>query len=252
MLSTGSVPIGVVAVTTSSSTASSGATQAPNFTGISQLRYTRHWSNPLISTTVALEDQSLLNQYPANASPMVDISGTGSATSPAPATTSYVIHRYPAAVARFRVTGANLLDSFQCAALVRPIDVNGANFRNSIATGWGLSLIARRTLNLAQTEVVYAGFVGGQGIGSYIFGGTPAGFAQTNGMTDVTSVRLLHNVAWYASYQHYWWKDEANDNSARRRSLPTAKPRVRRTQSPTITDYYNRRRRILLSRRVRT
>lgn len=168
-LATGALPVGAVGVVKST-----GA-----FQGIGQLRYTVNW-NTRTESSISIEDQSALNDDVIN-------EGTG-----------VTVLRRPAFAGRIRYHGTNGFDSYQLAALFRPFAIDDPAFQDHTADGWGLSGIARRC-NSADNLAVYAGVVGGQGIGNYIYGGTRAAY-----IPNETEIVALTNYGCYVAAQCVW------------------------------------------------
>ena len=180
LVDSGAVPIGAVTV----SQQVKGATV---FTGVSQLRYTRYWSNRTVETTGTIEDQSQL---------------TDIVTVP-PSTTR--LNRWPAFAGRIRLSPTDF-DSYQIGALVRPMTFDNDSFKDYTTTGWGVSAITR-FCNTEKTDAVYFGSVIGQGIGGYIFGGTVGAI-----VTTPTSILALRNFGTYAAWQHVWLNSSPTQN----------------------------------------
>jgi hypothetical protein len=179
LISTGALPVGAVAV--------QQTTGETAFTGIPQVRYSRYWGDARLETTISMEDQSEFD----------DVIDAGTDTT--------LLHRWPVIVGRTRFTGLNEFDSYQVAALVRPIGFDDSGFNDHFTTGWGISAIAR-FCNRARTDALYIGGVGGDGVGGYIFGGTKSAL-----ITD-TEINTLSNIGAYVAYQHVWAYQTATRN----------------------------------------
>lgn len=172
LISTGALPIGAV-----SAQQDSGETA---FTGIPQVRYTRYWGpQGRLEGTLSIEDQSGFD----------DIINIGTDTT--------LLHRWPVFVGRLRLRGATDFDSYQVAALVRPMGFDDANYNDHFTTGWGVSALAR-FCNSGRTDALYIGGASGQGIGGYIYGGTKSAI-----VTD-TEIQALTNTGAYVGWQHVW------------------------------------------------
>jgi hypothetical protein len=117
-----------------------------------------------------------------------------------PASNSVILNRYPALVSRLRYSGFNRFDSYQVAAMVRPLGVETASFDEVFESGWGASGVSRFRLSSATLNAVYLGIVGGEGVGGYIFNGTPAA-----AMPNANDLLVLRSFGTYAGYQHYWY-----------------------------------------------
>jgi hypothetical protein len=176
LVATGALPIGAVGIVDE-------ATDA--FTSVAQVRYTRHWNNDRLETTVSVEENRSLGD--------VDYAGE-------------IEHFWPSVVGRLRVTGDNGFNSFQLAALVRPIWFNDDTFNDHAVTGWGVSAIGR-LCNEARTDALYFGVTGGQGIGGYIYGDIRAAYVPTP-----TSIRTLDNFGAYVAYQRAWAQFDVTRN----------------------------------------
>jgi hypothetical protein len=176
LIDTGGLPIGAVGVVDESTN---------TFTSVAQVRYTRHWNNDQLETTVSLEENRFIGD--------VDYAGETE-------------HFWPSFVGRLRFIGDDDFSSFQIAALVRPIGFIDAAFVDRAVTGWGLSAIGR-VCNEARTDALYFGLVGGHGCGGYIYGDIQAAFVPTP-----TSIRALDNFGGYIAYQHVWSQIDVTRN----------------------------------------
>lgn len=176
LIATGGLPIGAVGIISESTN---------TFTSVSQLRYTRHWNNDALETTLSVEENRFIGD--------VDF---GNQTP----------HFWPSFVGRVRLLGNNNFDSLQLAGLVRPIGFNNTAFEDHSTTAWGLSLIGR-LCNESRRDAVYFGITGGNGIGGYIYGDIRAAVA-----TSPTSIIGLDNFGAYAAYQHVWSQSGATMN----------------------------------------
>lgn len=179
LIQSGSLPIGAVS-------AQGNVDQDVVFTGLPQVRVSRYWNGTMYELTGSIEDQSVL----------------GDLEPPADAT---FLHRYPVFVQRFRYR-PTLDNSFQIAALIRPIVLDDPAFNDHTEVGWGVSAIGR-WYNAAKTDGILAGAVTGEGIGGYIYGGSLAAIAPTP-----TSILLFDTTGAYVGYQHVWYKYDESHN----------------------------------------
>lgn len=172
IVASGGVPVGAVGI---------NQMAGASFNGVDQVRYTRYWDSGFWETTGSLEQ-----------GPTGDVSDQSSGS---------VLRNLPSFVARARYSpSADQFDSFQIASLIRPIGFNAPNFTSHTATGWGVSG-TMRFANAARTDAIYAGVVGGRGIGGYIFGSL-----QAATLSEMLSLQTLSNFGTYVAYQHVWTK----------------------------------------------
>lgn len=85
------------------------------------------------------------------------------------------LHRYPDLITRLHWASSNDVytnSTFHVAALVRGIGFEDVAFNERFATGWGVSTMGK--IRVIGYDTMFAGFVGGEGIGSYIYGFQPA------------------------------------------------------------------------------
>lgn len=181
MMTVGSIPIGACGIPTD---------------GISVISSSHLWYNIAhegdhLEFGVSAEDQSGLE----------DVVLAASAVS---------LNRYPTLVSRVRYAAAqSRFDSYQIAALVRPIGVEDVNFVEHFEAGWGVSAVGRFLLPWGTLDALYAGVATGEGMGGYIFNGTPAAT-----MTTPTTLTTLQNFSTFGGYQHYWWVEDKYHNFA--------------------------------------
>lgn len=153
-----------------------GNVHPTNFTlaSINQLRLTRRWMAGQLESTLSLEEAATNSDVVAN---------------------SQDLHKWPAFVSRIRYNPQELFDSYQLAAMYRPIGFISPTFVERYGHGWGLSLIVRKA-NEERTRAIYFGAVGGEGIGGYIFGDIKAAVVNSP-----ESISLLQNIGGYIAYQ---------------------------------------------------
>lgn len=108
------------------------------------------------------------------------------------------LERWPNFVANLRYAQPGCA-SIQIAALVRDIGFEDAGGIEHHRTGGGLSATANVTT--WGNDNIRLGLVGGQGIGSFIFGAVTD---QTAAGPDGGLFRTYDNIGTYASYQHFW------------------------------------------------
>ena len=180
LMTVGSIPIGASGI-------------AKN--GISVISSSHFWHNishsgDFLEFAIAAEDQSGLK----------DVQFTP--------TTAAVLNRYPTFVTRLRYAAEKTrFDSYQIAALVRPIGVEDVNFVEHFETGWGVSGVGRFRLPWGLLDAAYAGVTAGEGVGGYIFNGTPAATMPTP-----TTLVTLQNFGTFGGYQHFWWVEDGHAN----------------------------------------
>ncbi|QEG01724.1 hypothetical protein Mal15_58030 [Stieleria maiorica] len=164
LVSHGAVPVGAP-----------GVIDPSTFThaGINQIRLTRHWDSDTIETTFAIEESFTASDVIAN---------------------DQDLHDWPAFVSRVRFSPDDF-DSYQIAAMYRPIGFISPTFVDRTTDGWGLSFIGRRA-NSERTRAIYCGAVGGEGIGGYIFGGVDAAV-----VTSPEQINALTNYGGYVAFQ---------------------------------------------------
>ncbi len=199
-LITGALPVGTVSTSTFST--DPVAKQSAGWVGVPQARLGHYWhntlnDNDLIELAFSAEDPRVIDSTLRN-QPKKEDDVT-------------ILQRYPTFVGRTRYQGSNLFDSYQVAALVRPMDIHdNINGQNASAIGYGISTNARfELIENGLLDTFYVGGVAGRGIGGYIFGDIPGAVAQVQtgpagqpGSTD--SLRMLSNVGGYGAYRHVW------------------------------------------------
>jgi hypothetical protein len=168
LIATGALPIGSVGIIDEGENAS---------TSVPQIRFTQHWYNDRLESTVAIEENSSIAD--------IDYGGQ-------------VEHIWPSFVGRIRLKGDDDFNSCQLAGMARPIGINDPTFIDHSVTAWGISLIGR-FCNQARTDALYFGVVGGEGIGGYIYGDIRAAIVPTP-----TTITKLDNFGTYVAYQHVW------------------------------------------------
>jgi hypothetical protein len=174
----GGLPIGSVGIVDESTN---------GFDSVAQFRLTRHWVNDRLESTVSVEEQNELGDIES-------------------AATDADMHAWPSFAARLRWSGTNEFDSYQVSALARPIGLIDANFDEHARTGWGLAGIAR-FCDSAKANAMYIGFVGGEGIGGYVYGDALGAVIDGNGLIDLLSV-----FGAYVGYQRVWTQTDASHN----------------------------------------
>lgn len=108
--------------------------------------------------------------------------------------------RWPTLVTRTRYLHPDNWGVSQVAVLVRGIGFEDTDGIEHFTTGWGVSATTR--FKVARRDNVRVGFVGGEGLGNYIFGlnaGPNAAFID-----DMNRIHRLQNLGTSAGYQHYW------------------------------------------------
>jgi hypothetical protein len=176
-ITTGALPVGSVTATSNDKS---------TFIGVPQFRLAR-----ISRGVIDAEDLFELSLSAEDASVFSEI------TYPAAVTR---LNRYPTVVGRIRYGGENGFDSYQLAALVRPLGFEtNSNFREHFNTGWGFSANVRFDLGDTRTDTVYLGAVGGRGIGGYIYGGTPSAL-----ILGANEFDLFWNAGAFASYRRVW------------------------------------------------
>lgn len=181
--SNGALPVGAVGI----------ASAGQGYTGVQQLRYVRRALNVFdakddLEAGVSIEDQAKLDSDIENGA------------------TNNVVHRYPTTVVRLSYSDS-ALDTYQVAALVRPIGFNDAHFNDHFVVGWGVSAAGGVYLT-PNNDAIYFGAAGGSGLGQYIFGASQ-GAVINNG----TSISTLSEVGAFVSYQRVWYQNTAKHSS---------------------------------------
>lgn len=188
-ITTGALPVGTVST--------SSGSKGNGFIGVQQLRVAHFWhdtfeANDLFEMAVSAEDPRT--------------SSDDTALIIADTTNTNIVQRYPTLVGRVRYQGRNLFDSYQIAALVKPLVTENAQFQDTAACGYGVSANTRFEIgNNGLIDTIYFGAVAGQGIGGYIFGNIPGAVVRApTAAVSTDSISLLNNFGTYGAYRHVW------------------------------------------------
>ncbi|MEX2118045.1 MAG: hypothetical protein WD847_00430 [Pirellulales bacterium] len=127
------------------------------------------------------------------------------------------LRRWPDLVLRLRWGSSpdpRVGSSLHVATLLRSIGREDVTFVEDFTTGWGISVMMK-----AETwdqNHLFVGFVGGEGIGSYIFGFTPDKAAPPDNMPAAGplsgNLTALANHGAHIGYQHVWCPDWSQSN----------------------------------------
>lgn len=119
------------------------------------------------------------------------------------------LYRYPDLVLRLRYASSRVErtnSTFHVAALVRGMGYEDITSSEHFATGWGVSVMGK--MRVWGRDKLLAGCVGGEGIGSYIFGFTSEG---PNNMPaagpDAGRLTALSNIGAHIGYKRVWCPD---------------------------------------------
>jgi hypothetical protein len=118
-----------------------------------------------------------------------------------------VLDRAPDVLARLRYVGADGWDTYHIAAIVRTFAVEDAADVEYVATGWGVSGLARMK-NAGNTSAAYVGVAGGNGIGANIFG------LDTAAVREMGSIQTFPAIGGYVGFaQQILPPDESEQSS---------------------------------------
>ena len=119
------------------------------------------------------------------------------------------LSRVPNVIGRVRVIGSNQWDSYQVAALLRPLGYKREADSEQWNYGWGLSALGRNQLN--DSTLIYAGVTGGRGIGDYLSGAERAATfrQQPASPQDPTfGLTMLTGYGGFAGLSKKWFECE--------------------------------------------
>ena len=127
------------------------------------------------------------------------------------------LRRYPDWIVRWRWSDSRdprFGSSLHVATLVRALGRENTAFEEDFALGWGISTMLK--LAASERDHLFAGFVGGEGIGSYLFGFLPREAAPADNMPaggpEGGELIALPNYGTHFGYRRVWSPDRLQSN----------------------------------------